>query len=240
MTNYVILHLPYCSSRLSKDHGLIGDTTLLVERATERYLDKLFTADEKVEFPWSRLCCDVGAYLRDGAEADLVPTFVEGRRIRPDPTPHQVAAATVLVRQHVLRLSTQVESANSFVNVLVLDARSFDESTAGDTLPLADICLGYNEPEPTQVVVAVAEFFKTRGLCVALNVPVQGCFLPRSYDGHSSTFGMTIALNRRLYVGADGQLDASGFEPVKTMLRNLYDELVSETRSYRAGVSSFR
>ena len=110
MTNYLIAHLPYSSSRLTEDHGLIGDATLLVERATETSLDQLFTADETIAFPWSRLCYNVSEYMRDGGTADLVPTFVQGQRIRPDPTPDQVAAATILAQQHVLRLCTQIRA----------------------------------------------------------------------------------------------------------------------------------
>ena len=111
--------------------------------------------------------------------------------------------------------------------MLVLDARSFDASTAGDTLPLADICLGYNEPEPMAVVRVAAECFKSEVLSVEMNDPIRGCSLPRGYDGHSSTFGMTVAINRRLYVGENRQPDAYAFDLVKTLLYNLYQQLVN-------------
>ena len=109
----------------------------------------------------------------------------------------------------------------------MLDARSFDDSIAGGLLPLADICLGFNEAEPTPIVFALAEFFKKRELSVGLNDPIRGCFLPSTYVGHSSTFGLTVGLHRRLYLMEDGQPDASGFKLVKLMLGELYEKLTS-------------
>lgn len=87
----------------------------------------------------------------------------------------------------------------------ILDCHSFHdgmEYTGCPTESFPDVCIGFNEKEPTEIVLKIKALFENEGYSVKLNLPFSGAILPLKYAGDSRVASVMLELNRRIYCGS--------------------------------------
>ncbi|MGN0618146.1 MAG: N-formylglutamate amidohydrolase [Ruminiclostridium sp.] len=88
---------------------------------------------------------------------------------------------------------------------IILDCHSFHdgmEYTGCSTESFPDVCVGFNEKEPGEIVLKIKELFENEGYSVKLNLPFSGAILPLKYSGDNRVVSVMLELNRRIYCGS--------------------------------------
>lgn len=87
----------------------------------------------------------------------------------------------------------------------ILDCHSFHdemEYTGYQPESFPDVCIGFNEKEPSEIVLKIKALFENEGYSVKLNLPFSGAILPLKYLSDNRVASVMLELNRRIYCGS--------------------------------------
>lgn len=208
MKNYLILHIPHAGTVLAPDTApYLVDVEAERMLVTDWHTGDLFTGHESVEFPFSRLSCDVERLIPDPLDEKGQGFFytrtLDGRALRVD-SPLARECARALYDKHHDMLDAAVAKAISLMPVVIIDAHSYSVEQVrltGWEGPCPDICLGYEQARISPGLISdLCILFGRMGFTVGLNIPYQGALMPKSYQEHPDVRSIMIDVNKRLYL----------------------------------------
>lgn len=202
----MILHIPHAKTAIPEDElreFCIPDLDEELSKMTDRGADKVFQIGERIEFPYSRLLCDVERFA-DGDDMENIGMGVcythtaDGRRMRFVTKERREALMKRYYYPHHLRLENAVKHEISTLGrCLIIDCHSFPEAPLPyeqDTLR-PDFCIGFDK-RCADIGLKVASSFQNMGYEIGINRPFAGALLPTRYSDDPRVQSVMIEVNR--------------------------------------------
>jgi N-formylglutamate deformylase len=225
----MILHIPHAKTVIPPEERgdfLIADLDDELEKMTDWGADRIFSPGLRIEFPYSRLLCDVERFAEgDDMEACghgvCYTHTADGRRMRFVTREKRKALMTKYYYPHHRRLEKAVDAElHDLGRCLIIDCHSFPARPLPyeHDLLRPDFCIGFDERcRPTGEKAAA--IIRSLGYSTAINRPFAGALMPIKYLDDPRVESVMIEANRGL-VG-DQQV-AAQMELVLTRLQKSY------------------
>jgi len=240
----VLANIPHSSTFIPEEirrSFLISDGQLERELLllTDRFVDELFSEVYEmggvlVKYNYSRMVVDPERFENDEDEemakkgmGAIYTRTSAGRTLRASPDrKEREELLERFYRPYHRAMEQEVEELlGEFGRCLILDCHSFP-SVPLPFEPDQDperpgICLGTDAFHTPAVLggATAEEYFKNRGLRVALNKPYAGTYVPLRYLGKDSrVFSMMIELNRNLYMDEKTSQKPSSFQSMRKVV----------------------
>jgi len=214
----VILHIPHASTLIPSDFRsdytdyahAVDCANTIVDHGTNQLADYITSRMEvtRVDFPFSRVFCDVERFDSDAEEMNAIGMGVlythshTGRQIRIPSNPDSIKR---YYYEHHQRLNDECATALQKTDgVLFVDIHSFaDEALPYELhkdLKRPDICIGVEEyhlsKNDIDILINTIEEY---GYTVAVNQPFIGCLIPGNYYLKDERVrGFMFEMNKRL------------------------------------------
>lgn len=247
MHQALVLHIPHSSPVIPpgiRPAFSLSPAELQREllRMTDGLTEELFDIPDatRIIFPVSRLVVDPERFLDDALEVmagrgmGVVYTHTcGGGRLRPAPTPDE--RALLVERFYVPHHRAFTQAVDAVLarpqTCLIIDCHSFPstahpyENAADAKRP--DICLGSNDfHTPEWLVQAAIDGFESAGLCVAVNHPFSGTFVPDKHCRKDPrVLSLMIEVNRGLYMDEQTGERLGGVAEVREVISRVVSRL---------------
>ena len=215
---------------------------------TDHYCSELFSSEiSTLEFPYSRLYCDVERFKEDEKEemSSVGMGFAythcsDGSILRKISEERKEQILISCYEPHHKQLNEMTEKAlKENGSCLIIDGHSFyPEPLPYELHPelyRPEICIG-TDPfhTPEWLSSFCLTFFNGKGYDTAFNAPFIGTIVPLPYYGKEPKVrSVMIEINRKLYMDKSGEKTAS-FEKVRTDIREFLETLSKEEKKDRA------
>lgn len=196
----MILHIPHSSTKMI--NGVtVPNLQDNLNQITDWFTDELFEHDNRIVFPYSRLCVDVERF-----ENDAMDRFGKGviywSDINGEDIERRVSGHTLMVfyRFHHAQLFNSVTENDD--TIVVVDCHSFPNKPLPwedkSVIERPDICLGVDEDcTPDDLKYRLIDYFIKNDLMVQQNYPYVGTIIPVKKKNVKS---IMIEVNRKLYL----------------------------------------
>lgn len=204
----MLLHIPHASTFIPEDEKAQYSQSVLkdqLEKMTDWGAGQIFNVGQRIEFPYSRLLCDVERFA-DGDEMEKVGMGVcytrtsDGRILRRVSAARRAEIMTKYYWPHHIKLENAVtDELHKYGRCLIIDCHSFP----GVPLPYErdqlrpNFCIGFDRR--CQVTgEAVASRLRNLGYTVGINRPFAGALMPIRYLDDDRVQSVMIEANRDL------------------------------------------
>lgn len=245
--NKLILHIPHASTNIPDHTGYrVGSEVLHAEilKLTDWHTDKLFfnNHDLVVKAPFSRVFCDVERFADDALEpmaargmGVLYEKTDDGDVLRTVTPEFRKKVITEYYRPHHNRLTAAAQQQlDSHGQALIVDCHSFPDRPLHSELrphaPRPNICIG-TDPfhTPPELAKRAVQFFRGRGLTVAVNLPFGGALVPPAFYRQTPRVNaLMIEVNRKLYLQPDGIGKSKGYKALKYLVQEFLEVMRTE------------
>ena len=240
MAGSLLVHIPHSGTEIPEAFSgsfLVSPDGLRDEllKMTDWYTHELFSRGNggALVFPYSRLVCDVERFVDEGAEPmariGMGVCYTRGSRLQPLRIPSRREEAYALYRRHHARLERMVaERLGGGGRCCIVDGHSFasaplpyEEASGARCRRRPDICVGADSfHTPPALLSQSLDFFRSRGLDVAVNEPFSGALVPLSrYRTDCRVASVMIEVNKKLYMDEETGRKKPEFARVRRLIQ---------------------
>ncbi len=240
----LILHVPHSSSNLPfKDGYVVSDELLKNEilKLTDWYTDDLFCSDkdETIKAEFSRIFCDTERFSEDAHEemasvgmGVLYEKMDDGKIMRVVSPELRIKILNDYYWTHHQKLNEAVnQQLEKFGKAIIIDCHSmsdipFIRDKDQDT-KRTDYSIGTDSFHTSdELLQTTMNFFKDRGIKVAINYPYSGTIVPMEhYKKNKSVQSIMIEVNRKIYLNDHSNDKSENYSNVKTVIQEYLEEI---------------